>query len=85
VAGIVIFVQQVESHVLQPLIMGHAVSLHPLAVILAIATGLVLAGIVGALVAVPLVAVLNTGVRHLSARRRHAPPPAEPDAVVVGD
>jgi len=62
----VIGVQQVEGHVLQPLIMGRAVAIHPLAVILAIAGGAVLAGIAGALVAVPIVAVLNTGIRHLA-------------------
>jgi predicted PurR-regulated permease PerM len=65
VLGIVIAVQQLEGHVLQPLIMGRAVSLHPLAVILAIATGVVTAGIVGGLVAVPLLAVANTAVRYL--------------------
>ncbi len=66
----VIGVQQLEGHVLQPLIMGRAVAIHPLAVILAIAAGIVLAGIVGALVAVPIVATLNTGIRHLAKRRR---------------
>ncbi len=66
----VIAVQQLEGHVLQPLIMGRAVAIHPLAVILAIATGAVLAGIIGALVAVPIVAVLNTGIRHLAMIRR---------------
>jgi predicted PurR-regulated permease PerM len=81
----VIGIQQLEGHILQPLIMGRAVSIHPLAVILAIATGLVTAGIIGALVAVPIVAVLNTGIRHLAAHRRHQPPPPEPDAVVVRD
>lgn len=75
----VVAVQQLEGHVLQPLIMGRAVAIHPLAVIVAIATGLVLAGIIGALVAVPLVAVLNTAIRHLI-EHRHEPPP---DAVVV--
>ena len=69
----VIAVQQLEGHVLQPLIMGRAVAIHPLAVIVAIATGVVLAGIVGALVAVPLVAVLNTAVRRLVDRHRHPP------------
>lgn len=68
--GAVIFVQQMEGHVLQPLIMGRAVAIHPLAVIIAIATGVVLAGIVGALIAVPTLAVLNTGVRHVVALRR---------------
>lgn len=75
----VIGVQQLEGHVLQPLIMGRAVAIHPLAVIVAIATGVVLAGIVGALVAVPLVAVLNTGVRRLAGHRQEPPP----DSVVV--
>ena len=78
----VIAVQQLEGHVLQPLIMGRAVAIHPLAVIIAIAGGVVLAGIVGALVAVPIVAVLNTGIRHLAAIRRAeetgVPPPGPP-------
>jgi putative heme transporter len=66
----VIAVQQMEGHVLQPLIMGRAVAIHPLAVIVAIATGAVLAGIVGALVAVPIVAILNTAIRHVGQLRR---------------
>jgi len=66
VLGVVIAVQQLEGHVLQPLIMGRAVSLHPLAVILAIATGVVVTGIVGGLVAVPMLAVANTAVRYLA-------------------
>jgi predicted PurR-regulated permease PerM len=74
VIGAVVAVQQLESHVLQPIIMGRAVAIHPLAVILAIAAGIVLAGIIGALVAVPIVAVLNTGIRHLILHR-HEPPP----------
>ena len=82
--GVVIGVQQLEGNVLQPLIMGRAVAIHPLAVVLAVTAGVVLAGIVGALVAVPLIAVLNTAVRRL-ARRRHiaAPPPPPPESVVV--
>jgi predicted PurR-regulated permease PerM len=77
--GAVIFVQQLEGHVLQPLIMGRAVAIHPLVVIIGIACGVVLAGIIGALVAVPLIAVLNTGIRRLARRRPEVPP----DAVVV--
>ena len=65
--GLIIAVQQLEAHVLQPLVMGRAVSVHPLAVVLAIAAGGVLAGIVGALLAVPTVAVLNSAVRVLLA------------------
>ncbi|MBL7254569.1 AI-2E family transporter [Paractinoplanes lichenicola] len=81
VLGAVILVQQVEGHILQPLIMGRAVAIHPLAVIIGIASGVVLAGIIGALVAVPLIAVLNTGIRRLARRRPEVPPTA---VVVAG-
>jgi predicted PurR-regulated permease PerM len=66
--GLIIAIQQLEGHVLQPLVMGRAVSIHPLAVVLAIAGGGVLAGIVGALLAVPTVAFLNSAVRVLMAK-----------------
>ena len=66
--GLIIAVQQLEGHVLQPLVMGRAVSIHPLAIVLAIAGGAVLAGIVGALLAVPVVAFANSAVRVLLAR-----------------
>lgn len=67
VLGITVAVMQLEGHVLQPLLMGRAVRIHPLAVVLAIATGIVLAGIAGGLLAVPFVAVLNTAMRSLLA------------------
>lgn len=63
--GAVIAVQQLESHVLQPFLMGRLVAVHPLAIILAIAAGITVAGVVGALIAVPLAACLNGVVRHL--------------------
>ncbi|NHA67615.1 AI-2E family transporter [Phycicoccus flavus] len=63
--GVVIGVQQLESHLLQPLLIGRAMSLHPLAVILGIAAGIILAGIIGGLIAVPTVAVLNAVGHHL--------------------
>ncbi len=65
--GLLIAVNQLEAHVLQPLVMGRAVSIHPLAVVLAISTGGVLAGIVGALLAVPTVAFLNNAIQVLLA------------------
>jgi len=68
VLAAVIAVQQIEGHLLQPLIMGRAVAIHPLAVIVGIAAGFILAGIVGALVAVPMIAMLNTGIRQLAHR-----------------
>ncbi|WP_353951151.1 AI-2E family transporter [Knoellia sp. S7-12] len=63
--GGVVAVQQLESHVLQPFLLGRAVRVHPLAVILGIAAGVVVAGVLGALIAVPLVAVLNAVGHHL--------------------
>lgn len=62
----VVVVQQVESNVLQPFLMGRFVSVHPLGVLVAIGAGIVVAGIAGALVAVPLVAALNAVAVHLS-------------------
>ena len=66
--GLIIAVMQLESHVLQPLLMGRAVSIHPLAIVLAIATGAVLAGVVGALLSVPVLAFLNSAIRVLAAQ-----------------
>ncbi|MFI6104496.1 AI-2E family transporter [Streptomyces sp. NPDC051310] len=76
---VVLAVQQIEGHVLQPFILGRAVRVHPLAVVLTVATGGLVAGIGGAVVAVPLVAVTNTVVGYLRAfsyeqALRHAPP-----------
>ncbi|MFD3703277.1 AI-2E family transporter [Nocardia sp. NPDC058658] len=65
VLGIIVAVMQLEGHVLQPLLLGRAVSIHPLAVVLAITAGLVVGGIAGALLAVPLIAVGNTAIRYL--------------------
>ncbi len=73
VLGVVIGVQQLEGNVLQPLLMGRAVELNGVAVVLAVAVGAVLAGIAGALLSVPLLALLNAGIRALSTGE------AEPD------
>ncbi|MEV6651222.1 AI-2E family transporter [Streptomyces sp. NPDC051219] len=67
---VVLAVQQIEGHVLQPFILGRAVRVHPLAVVLAVAGGGLVAGIGGAVVAVPLVAVTNTVVGSLRAYSR---------------
>ena len=79
--GLIIAVQQLEAHVLQPLVMGRAVSIHPLAIVLAIATGAVMAGIVGALLAVPVLAFLNSAIRVLIA----SDPAVEAAHLEVGD
>ena len=70
VAIAIIVLVQVEGHLLQPIIMSRAVHIHPLAVVLAVAAGTVIYGIVGALIAVPLVAFLNAFVRALREARQ---------------
>ncbi|HEX6359630.1 AI-2E family transporter [Actinophytocola sp.] len=92
VLAVVIGVSQLESHILQPLLLGRAVRLHPLAVVFAIAAGLITAGIAGALLAVPLLAVLNASIKSLLHEEHtepetidvlhddhNQPPPAGPD------
>ena len=81
----VLVVNQVESHVLHPLLMGGAVRLHPIAVVLAVASGSILAGVIGALFAVPLTAAANSAVKYLAGGEwRGAPqPPTSP--VPTGD
>ncbi|MEU6483198.1 AI-2E family transporter [Streptomyces sp. NPDC046887] len=92
---VVLAVQQIEGHVLQPFILGRAVRVHPLGVVLAVAAGGLVAGIGGAVVAVPLVAVTNTVVGYLrkwsneQAMRRVPPdvaagPPVAPEAPPPG-
>lgn len=64
--AVVLLVQQLESHVLQPLVMGAAVKVHPLAVVLVVLAGSLAGGIAGALFAVPLAAFVNVVVVTLS-------------------
>jgi predicted PurR-regulated permease PerM len=83
--GIVLLVQQVEGHVLQPLVLGTAVKVHPLAVVFAVAAGGFTAGIAGALFAVPLVAVVNVMVKYLaSGAWRTNPHPTAKDVLTDG-
>lgn len=82
--GVVLLVQQAESHILQPFIMGKAVSVHPLAVVLAVAGGSLVAGIVGALFAVPIVAIAKTVVSYIVHADRARLRPVEPASPGVG-
>jgi predicted PurR-regulated permease PerM len=68
--GGVLAIQQIEGHVLQPFLMGRLVRVHPLAVVVVIAIGALSAGIFGALIAVPLTAIINTVGLHLSGTRQ---------------
>ncbi|WP_326664860.1 AI-2E family transporter [Streptomyces canus] len=83
--AVVLAVQQIEGHILQPFILGRAVRVHPLAVVLTVATGGMVAGIGGAVVAVPLVAVTNTVVSYLKAYAEEQSAPPEIEDEVVAD
>jgi predicted PurR-regulated permease PerM len=62
---IMVVMNQLEGHLLQPQVVGKMVRLHPLAVILVLAVGGVVAGIAGAIVAVPVTAAISGAVRAL--------------------
>lgn len=79
---IVLGVQQIEGHILQPILMGSAVKVHPLAVVLVVAGGAMIAGIPGALFAVPLAAFVNVVVLYLSRRAWETGRPPEPDELI---
>jgi predicted PurR-regulated permease PerM len=72
--GIFVAENQIEGHLLQPQVVGRIVRLHPLAIILVLAVGAVIAGVAGAIVAVPAAAALSYAWPHL---RRERPPPPE--------
>jgi predicted PurR-regulated permease PerM len=58
VVALIVGIQQVEGHVLAPIVLGRAVQLHPLVVILVLTTGAVIGGVIGAFLAVPIAAVM---------------------------
>lgn len=66
--GAVLLVQQLEGNLLQPLIMGHALQLHPVAIVLAVTVGALIGGVLGAIVAVPTLAVSYRVVSYLAGR-----------------
>ncbi|MFZ2046559.1 MAG: AI-2E family transporter, partial [Trebonia sp.] len=68
---VMVVMNQLEGHLLQPQVVGKMVRLHPLAVILVLAVGAVVAGIAGAVVAVPITAAITRAARAL--RDDHGP------------
>jgi predicted PurR-regulated permease PerM len=68
VAIAIIVLVQLEAHFLQPIIMSRSVEVHPLAIALSVLIGTILAGIVGALLAVPFVAFLNSTIHAIRAQ-----------------
>lgn len=82
VLAAIIVVQQVEGNVLQPVIVGRSVELHPVVILLGVTGGAVLYGIVGAFLAVPLVAVASSMIAY--ARERNAADGHDPDQLELG-
>ena len=74
VLGAIILVQQVEGHVLYPLLMSRTVHLHPAVIVVALAIGGILAGIVGVFLAVPVAGIVSVVLEYA----RGAPPPDSP-------
>lgn len=74
VVGITIAVQQIEGNLLQPLILGPAVRLHELVTVLAVAGGLAVGGILGAFLAVPIIAIAVRIGSHIRQRGQGVPP-----------
>jgi putative heme transporter len=87
VVAITVGVQQIEGHVLAPLVLGRAVKLHPIVILLALGAGAILGGVIGAFLAVPVAAVVTAVSGYLRGREptemaeevaeREHPPPAE--------
>lgn len=73
VVVVVIAVNQLEGDVLAPVVLGQALSLHPLAILLALTAGTIIAGVVGALLAVPFAAVAWTVVKTFREHRERPP------------
>jgi predicted PurR-regulated permease PerM len=65
VAGLFLVAQQIEGNILVPKIMGGSVGVHPLWVLFAVLTGTALYGIVGAIFALPVVAIISASIRYL--------------------
>ncbi|WP_420370113.1 AI-2E family transporter [Curtobacterium sp. L1-20] len=91
--GVVVLVQQLESHVLHPFLTGSAVKVHPLGVVLGVTAGTTIAGVVGAFFAVPFIATVNSMVTAAAAYRPDGPvvgggapvPAVAPSAATPGD
>lgn len=83
VIGLTVVVGSFDGDILQPLVMGKAVNLHPLAIVFAIAAGSIVLGIVGALIAVPIAGAVYGVIKYLTGRdpdKPYPPPTADPSA-----
>ncbi len=84
VAAFLVAYQQVENHILQPVILSRTVKLNPLTVVIAFVAGFELAGILGALLAIPVAGVVQVVIRDLWAGRRRPVDPPRPEPIEAG-
>ncbi|MET7718797.1 AI-2E family transporter [Streptomyces sp. NPDC005407] len=82
VVALIVIIGQIEGHLLHPIVMSWAVRLHPVVVALSVIGGAIAAGVLGAVVAVPLVSVLWSV--HRALRRAREPDPLQPPAADRG-
>ena len=80
VVVVITVIQQVEGDLLYPVVVGRSIALHPVAILLALTAGTVLAGLVGALLAVPVSAMAWDAVDYLRSRSRAYSEPEQPPA-----
>ena len=78
VLALIVVIGQIEGHLLQPLVMGWAVRLHPVAVAVSVISGSIVAGVIGAVVAVPVVSIAWAIVRELRSEPAEGGEAAEP-------
>ena len=71
---LIIVVQQLEGHILTPIMLGRATELHPLGVIASLTAGAVLFGVLGAFLSVPVAASISRGIAYLRNREADIPP-----------
>ncbi|MHB1912049.1 MAG: AI-2E family transporter, partial [Acidimicrobiales bacterium] len=71
VIGLTVLIHNLEGYLVGPLVLGRAVRLHPIAILLALATGTILLGIIGAFVAVPITAIALAVQQHYRSARLH--------------
>lgn len=81
VGAAILVIQQVEGDVLQPIVMGKSVRLHPVVILLALTAGAVTAGLVGAFIAVPVAAVAASAGNYIKKVNREEQPPPLSEAV----
>ena len=66
VVGILLIDSQIEGHLLQPLVVGRAVQLHPVAIVLSLTAGGLVGGLLGAIITIPIVASIHAAVKYLT-------------------